>query len=127
MLRARAVVDASTTTAPAEGLARASARLSEVGSAIDKALDQAGKHGRVIKRRLAAAERLGDARDDLQLAAEAVAEARSTRNFDPDDIDDVLREIGDQLQTLAQLVARSGSADGDGLAWLRAVGALNDE
>lgn len=122
-LRARALARGSAVVAPEE-VTKAKATLSELESALDKALDQAGKHGRVLKRRLAAADRLGDARDDLQMALTAVAEARSTGTFSPDDLDEVLTEIAGNLQKLAQIVARSPSGEGEGLAWLRAVGSL---
>ncbi len=125
-LKARAVLLGSTSVAPEEAQ-RAAETLAELGSSLDKALDQAGKHGRVIKRRLAAADRLGDARDDLEMAVAAVAEARSTGNFNPDDLDEVLTEIRAYLLKLAQLVARSDAGDGDGLDWLRSVGSLQAE
>lgn len=122
-LKARATLLGSSSLAPAV-VKEADEKLNQLETSLDKALDQAGKQGRVIKRRLAAADRLGDARDDLELALTAVAEARSTGNFNPEDLDEVLIEIGAYLQKLAQLVARSDAGDGDGLAWLRSVGSL---
>ena len=86
LLRAKAVEKAGDTVTTEE-VAEAGASLHEVRTALDEALDKAGRTGRVLKKRFGPVERLSDANDDLLLCIEAVAEARATANFRPEDLD----------------------------------------
>ena len=52
------------------------------------------------------------------------AEARATGNFDPEDLDDVLLSMKENLTKLAQLAARDDSKTSEGLSWLRAAVSL---
>ena len=76
---------------------------------------------RLVRRRFQAADRISDACDDLALAVEAVAEARSTNNFEPEDLDEILVTLKTNLAKLATIVLRGTTSDAEGIAWLRAV------
>jgi hypothetical protein len=123
VLRARAVALTPGAVPPTE-VSDASELLSSIEQSLNKGLDHAGRHGRVIKRRIAPADRLSDACEDLNLAVAAVAEARGTGNFDAADLDDSLTALRTCLEKLSAIVARGGDESGDGVAWLRSVGRL---
>lgn len=119
-LRARAVELAPGAVTP-DSLQQANASLRKLETALDGALTQAGKHGRVTKKRFAPADRLSDANDDLELSLAAVAEARSTGNFNQTDLEDALLAMKSNIAKLAQLVSRDAQVIGEGVAWLRAA------
>ncbi|MGH7641945.1 MAG: transcriptional regulator [Candidatus Dormibacteria bacterium] len=123
VLQARGVAD-SRGSVPAGSLPTAPVDLETIDAEVDDALNQAGRNERIIKRRLAAADRLSDAADDLDLSIAAVAEARATNNFSPEELDDSLLRIKSGLRRLGQAVARSPAAHTDGLVWLSAVASL---
>ena len=79
-LQARAVTENGSSAAPAE-VSDASAKLQAIDEVLESVLEQAGRDGRVRKRRFAPADRLSDANDDLQLVLEAVAERTSDGKF----------------------------------------------
>jgi hypothetical protein len=101
--------------------------LGELNESLVKALDHAGKQVRVQKRRLAAADRLSDACDDIDLAVSAVAEARATGNFDPTDLDEVLLTFKSTVYKLSAIVNRNSDSSAEGLAWIRAVAKIGFE
>jgi len=125
VLQARAVQLAPNDAAP-EALTKANGSLSALNDALNGALDQAGKHGRVTKKRYAAVDRLSDANEDLELTLAAVAQARATGNFDADDIDEALLELRRNIAKLAQRALPGTQSTGDGVAWLRAAANLPD-
>lgn len=98
--------------------------LGRIGESVVTALDHAGKQGRVVKKRLAPVDRISDACDDLEFAVSAVAEARSTGNFDPTDLDEILVTLKTNLSKLSAIVARGSDSDSEGIAWIREVGNL---
>jgi len=112
--------------APVPLLADATQTLDAARTAVDDALDKAGKNGRVLKRRLGPSERLSDANDELELCLKAVADARATGNFQAEDLDEQLAAMRANLIKLAQLASRGGYAPGSaaGVDWLRAVASL---
>lgn len=127
VLRAKSVELYPTSVTPA-ALADATKSLTEIDTALDTALDKAGKTNRITKKRFAASERISDGTTDLDLAAAAVADARSTGNFDVDDLDASLAALRTSISKLAQIVARgtdSGTLPAS-VAWLRAAAALPD-
>jgi len=124
VLRARAV-DLAAATVPKEAAEAATSKLAKLDSELDSALDHAGRTGRLVKKRFAAADRLADANEDIHLAVDSVADARATNNFNPEDLDEQLLELKRQLVNLAQLVARGPQVEVDGVVWLRAVAALD--
>lgn len=115
-------------SATPEALAEANEALTAVDTALDSALEKAGKNSRVTKKRYAASERISDGTEDLDLAAAAVAEARSTGNFDLEDLDDALTALRSSLGKLAQIVARGADTNSlpASVAWLRAAATLPD-
>jgi hypothetical protein len=119
-LKARSISRAPQSSNAAE-TAKAAAFLGQLDAAIIKALDSAGKQVRLVRRRFQAADRISDACDDLALAVEAVAEARSTNNFEPEDLDEILVTLKTNLAKLATIVLRGTTSDAEGIAWLRAV------
>ena len=127
VLQAKAVELYPTAVKP-EDLASANKSLAAVDSAMDSALEKAGKNSRVTKKRYAASERISDSTEDLDLAAGAVAEARSTGNFDLADLDDSLAALRSSIGKLAQIVARGADSDSlpTSVAWLRAAATLPD-
>ena len=130
VLKARAVELAPGAVAP-EVLTEATSTLGDMVAELDGALAQAGKQGRIIKKKFAAADRLADANEDLELAQAAIADARATGNFDPDDLDEALSAMRSNLGKIAVLIARGPAPAGnessrsEGLAWLTAVANLS--
>jgi hypothetical protein len=123
LLRAKAIEKAINTVTPSE-VAEAGTALEKARTALDDALEKAGKTGRIIKKRFGSVERLSDANDDLQLCIEAVAEARATGNFRPEDLNDDLAILRANLVKLSQLVSRGVEGDADGVNWLVQVARL---
>lgn len=127
ILQAKAV-ELYPTAATPEALAEATRSLTTLDTALDSALDKAGKNSRVTKKRYAAAERISDATEDIELAAAAVSEARSTGNFDLNDLDEALSALRSSLGKLAQIVARGADAGTlpAGVAWLSSAAVVTD-
>lgn len=124
VLKARVLEGRAEDVTPAE-VAEAGQKLTKVREALDKALDQAGRSARLTKKRLAAADRIADATEDINLALHAVVDALQTSNFDAEDIDEPLRELNAALRKLSKAATRDADGDaGDGVAWLKAVGAV---
>lgn len=125
-LKARAIQLTSRDTDP-DVVATAQTSLAEMDAALDKALDRAGKQGRVLKKRYAPVDRLSDVNEALDLVLQAVADARATNTFDPQDLDEGLWATRTRLIKLAQQTSRPARpgeeevADGDGISWLRGV------
>jgi hypothetical protein len=119
-LQARAMAAAKGGATPLE-VAKATNTLVTLDDSLVKALDHAGKQARVVKRRLAAADRVSDACDNLDFAIEAVAAARSTANFDPEDLDEILVTLRSKLEKLAMIVARGTQSTSEGIAWLQSA------
>ncbi len=125
VLRARAVQHADGGATSAEVM-KASKTMEEVGTAVENGLDKEGRSSRLKKVRYAASDRVSEANDALALALEAVTQARSTSNFDLEDLDEPIRDLRQHLRTLARLVAREGASMPEGLQWLHAVARVPD-
>lgn len=121
-LQAKAVVRSTSEQVNFTTRNQAQARVQDLTDAIDSALDKAGRNARLKQRKVAAAERITDAVEDLDLATRAIAEARAVGQFDPDDIDDALTTLRGSIERLAQLVRVGERMDqGDGTFWLIAA------
>ena len=112
--------------ARAEEIPQATNFLNELNDKLIKGLDQAGKQVRLQRRKFAAADRLSDAGDDLDLAIGAVREARATGNFDPADLDEALLNLKSLMNKLSAIVNRASESRAEGQAWLRAVANIDD-
>jgi hypothetical protein len=131
-LKARAVELAPGAVTPA-AFTEATKLVSGMTAALEKSLEQAGKNDRITKKRFAPADRISDAGDDLTLAVAAIADARSTGNFDADDLSDALLELKASIQQVARLVARGlpvgdeAEAPSEGVAWLLAAANIPEQ
>ena len=127
VLQAKAVQTLAASATPG-AVTEANRTLTKLDEALDSALDKAGKTSRVTKKRYAAVDRISDASDLLELALGAVAEARSTGAFNPEDLDEALLSLRANLGKLAQLVTRGTSSDGlpAGVSWLRSAALISD-
>ena len=120
VLQAKSIALAPEASAPAE-VSKANELLGDIGESLKTALDRAGRTGLVVKKRLAPVDRISDACDDLEQAVSAVADARATGNFDPVDLDEVLVTLKSNVEKLSAIVSRGSDAQGEGLAWIRAI------
>lgn len=118
VLQAKAVASTPEANPPGKTF-NAGEKLKKVNDALEDALAQAGKDGRLKKRRFAPVDRLSDANEDLQLTIDAIADARATGNFEPADIDDALVTMRTNLLKIAQLIARTEAEGGQGIDWLK--------
>lgn len=129
VLQAKAVVTASSGEVSDSARAAAQARVQDLSGAMDGALDKAGRNARLKQRKVAPADRIADAVEDLDLAVQAIAGARSVGQFDADDLEGALTLLRGSVERLAQLVRLNdtdsvhsdGAAFGDGISWLLAA------
>ncbi|GAB92715.1 hypothetical protein [Gordonia rhizosphera] len=108
-------------TATPDELTEASELLEATKSAVDRALEPAGRASRLQKRKLAAPERLSDAADDIMYCLKDLADARATNALDEDAFDDAALELRKALKALATQAARTFHEPGDGVTWLLAA------
>ena len=123
ILRDRAIELSPELVTP-EASALASTSLKKLDVALNTGLTRAGKSNRIIKKRFEAADRLSDANESLALTLFAVADARATNNFDPEDLDEVLIALKEHLLKLAQLITRGSDTTSEGVNWLKAVASM---
>jgi hypothetical protein len=119
-LQARSVKRAPVSTP--QDITTATNLLGELDKSLVKALDNAGKQARVQKRRIAAADRVSDASDDLALAVQSIAEARATGNFVEEDLEEALQNLRVMLDKLAAIVVRDADSKSEVFDWLRSLG-----
>jgi len=120
VLHAKAVANNGQKAAP-EDIEAATLTMITLVTAVDKALDHAGRQARLQQRKVAAAERISDACEDLDLAIDEVARARAVSQFAPDDIDEALLALKRSLEKLGAMVSRGGNSTSDGATWISAV------
>lgn len=119
LLRASAV--AISKTADTQAVTSAASRIEAAKSAVDRALEPAGRAARLQKRKLAAPERLSDAVDDIMYCVKDLADARATGAVDEDAFDDAAIELRKAIHALAKQAAKTFPEPGDGVAWLLAA------
>jgi ParB-like chromosome segregation protein Spo0J len=122
-LQAKSIQSASRDALPTD-VANAADVLGKLNESMIKALDHAGKQVRIVKKQLAAAVRVSDACEDLALAIEAVANARSTNNFDAEDLEEALGSLRSNLEKLSAIIVRGSDSESEATTWLRAIGKL---
>lgn len=126
VLKARVVEEAGE-SAPSDLAAEAGQKLSEVRVQLFDALAQADIKAKQQKRKAAPVDRLSDANEDLEQTLELIAQARGSQSFNPEDLDDVLLTMRENLRKLGRAAARGvdeGSM-GEGLRWLGEVAAMD--
>ncbi|WP_434992157.1 hypothetical protein [Arthrobacter sp. Ld5] len=123
ILQAKSKTQSHAEVSIAERLA-AQQLITTTNSALDDGLDLAGRQGRVLKRKLATADRLSDANDALELALEAAVGAKATGNFSAVDLEDEIAAMRQNLHRLAQVFTRGVDEQTDGLKWLQAISRL---
>lgn len=117
VLRAKATVNSKPESANEE-----QANLVEsVKEAIDRALVPAGKDERLRQRKVAAAERLSDAADLVDLCTGDLAQAIAQQAVDEAALDDSLIRLRASLAKLGRQAARSLETAGTGIDWLRQI------
>ncbi|GAA4687319.1 transcriptional regulator [Frondihabitans cladoniiphilus] len=117
VLRARAALRVgsavpSVDTAPSEKV------LENLRGSVEAALKLAGRDERLRQRKVAAAERLSDAVDSINLASADVAQSLATKSLDEDALDESLTELRSSLEKLARQIKRAVSEPGAGVEWL---------
>ncbi|MEV3858551.1 ParB/RepB/Spo0J family partition protein [Streptomyces sp. NPDC050095] len=84
----------------------------------DPALRAAGKDARVLKKKLAASDRIDEACEAIKQCVTDVGLARASRTLDTEALDESLLNLRSELLKLAREASRGGSEPGEGLAWL---------
>jgi hypothetical protein len=120
VLQAKAVVNAGLQVTSKDADA-ANQTMVTLDISLDKALNHAGRQARLQRRKIAAADRISDACEDLDLAVDEVARARSVSQFDIEDIDEALLSLKKSLEKLGAMVARGNDGGSEGADWLRNV------
>lgn len=121
-LKAKAVVSSGRTDVSHSSRVQAEIRVHDLTDAMDRALDKAGRNARLKQRKVAPADRITDAVEDLDLAVQAIAEARSVGQFDADDVEDALTMLRGAIERLGQQLRLGDQKDrGDGTSWLLAA------
>ncbi|GAA1583998.1 hypothetical protein GCM10009804_45440 [Kribbella hippodromi] len=90
----------------------------ELKTAMDTAIDRAGRDGRVRKRKQAAPKRLLDAAADVDQCVTDLALSRATQSLDEDAYDDALVTLRKSLEKLARETRKTVKDPGDGVYWL---------
>jgi hypothetical protein len=117
-LQAQAVTTADGAAVSSADVSAAAQVVSRLRDSMDAALQLAGKSTLLRRRRFAPVDRLSDANEDLSLCLDAVADARATGSFSPEDLDDELVRLRQSLTRLARFIGRSETTNGDGITWL---------
>lgn len=123
VLHAKSVASIGSKATPNE-LEAASQSMAELGRVLEKALDHAGRQDRLKQRKVAAADRISDACEDLDLAIEEVSRARAASQFEFNDVDEALLGLKSCLEKLGTIVARGEGSASDGVEWIKAVCAI---
>ncbi|MCK2237154.1 MULTISPECIES: transcriptional regulator [unclassified Crossiella] len=110
---------------PAEQLAEASEKISELEGVFEEAIEYAGKFVRERKKRLAAPDRVNDACKDLEQCITDLVLARGNNSLDEGAFDDALLNLRTILGRLSKEAAKSVQLPEEGVAWLRNVAAVD--
>ncbi|MFE1175029.1 hypothetical protein [Streptomyces sp. NPDC058773] len=116
VLQAKACVAASETSE--EEKREAQQLQDDVHTAFDKAIDRAGRHARLRKRKQIAPERLMDACAAIELCVGELVKARASHSLDEPAFDEAALKLRDSLRQLAQQAGRGSHEPGEGVRWL---------
>ena len=118
ILRAKATTIASDVHLSEELKRSAQAKIDDFKDMFDTALDQAGRDGRVRKRKQLAPARLAEACADIDQCVVDLVQARASRSLDEEAFDDAVLKLRDSIRKLAQQAGRGIPLPGDGVSWL---------
>lgn len=117
LLKAKAAAQAPDLS-DASKVASATAKLKSAKESYERALEPAGKDARLRKRQVAAAERLSDAADLLELGVGDLAESLAKQALDEDGFEDAVLRVKGALHKLARQAKRTFPEPGQGVSWL---------
>lgn len=92
--------------------------LEELNSAMERAIDSAGRDERLKKRKSAAVDKLNLGTDTLESCIEEIAIAKSKNALDEDALNDALLTLEEVMGRLAKSVLKTVVHSGDGFTWL---------
>jgi hypothetical protein len=118
VLRAKAVVRAKEKVPSAQS-EQAAAVFEVAHTAVEDALEPAGKDARVRKRKQAAPDRLNDACQDIEQCITDMILASGSRSLDEEALDEAVLKLKATLTKLARATAQSIEVPGEGVEWLR--------
>ncbi|MET8246184.1 hypothetical protein ABZV31_18215 [Streptomyces sp. NPDC005202] len=119
ILRATAIAKAP--DLPDSEKAKAQELFKEAQDAFNEAIDQAGRDGRVRKRKQLAPARLADACASIDQCVIELVQARTSQSFDEEAFDEAVLKLRESLRKLAQQSGRGIPNPGDGVSWLLAA------
>lgn len=111
-------VEAAGEAADLHALTTVTSDLGAIKSAIEDALEPAGKSARIRKKKLAAPERILDAVQDIEQCTIDVVLARGSRSLDQEALDEALLKLREGMSKLAGEISKGIAAPGDGISWL---------
>ena len=96
-------------------------QLSDLNSAVDVAIDAAGRVERLKKRKAAAVDRINTATDSLDACIQELAVSKSKNALDESALNEAVILFAETLDRFARATLRIVRSDGDGFAWLSVV------
>lgn len=97
------------------------AQLSGLNTAVDEAIDAAGRVERLKKRKAAAVDRLNAASDSLDSCIQELAVSKSKNALDEAALNEALIVFSETLDRFARATLRIVKSEGDGFTWLSEV------
>ena len=107
--------------------ANASANLDVLNTAMESALDAAGKSARLKKTQQAAIDKINDAADALESSVLELADAKSKQALDEAGLDEALVNLRRSASLFAGSVLRLTNMPLDSKAWLNALRSVQDD
>lgn len=100
--------------------------VADVGRAVDRGLDAAGRDIRLRQRKQAAPDRLQTAIESVDLCTKDVVEARAAGGLDIEAMEEAILSLRDSLRELAGQLHRTVGEPGVGVAWLLDASSMGD-
>ncbi|MFJ9849517.1 hypothetical protein [Streptomyces sp. NPDC101150] len=101
-----------------EEKSRAQSLQDDFHEAFDKAIDRAGRHARLRKRKQIAPERLMDACAAIELCVGELVKARASHSLDEGAFDEAAVKLRESFRQLAHQAGRGSQEPGEGVRWL---------
>ncbi|MGW2419236.1 hypothetical protein ACWC0C_08230 [Streptomyces sp. NPDC001709] len=121
ILRAAATVRNTAAGLPDTEKASAQALIDQARDAFDRAIETAGRDGRLRKRKQLAPARLADACANIDQCVLELVQARTSNSLDEEAFDEAVLKLRGSLRKLAQQAGRGFPNPGDGVSWLLAA------